>query len=371
MNNILTVPVDLDGRGYDILIGAGLLDNAGEKIAAVAGAGQLVVITDATVATLHLDKLLTSLVEAGRPAKHLIIEPGEQSKNFAQLEPLLEQLLSLGVERGSTVIALGGGVVGDLAGFTASIALRGIGFIQVPTTLLAQVDSSVGGKTGINSRHGKNTVGSFYQPQLVLADTATLDSLPPRELRAGYAEVVKTALIDDPAFFAWLESNGAALIAGDQEARRHAVGACCRSKARVVAADEREAGQRQLLNLGHTFGHAFEAESGYDGSLLHGEAVAIGTVLAFDLSVRLGLCPPQDLARVRSHLEAVGLPTAIGAFSNRSHNVDALYDHMTRDKKARAGRLTFILARGIGGCYVTNTIEESDVRATLSKALAA
>jgi len=267
------------------------------------------------------------------------------------------------------VVALGGGVIGDLAGFAAAVLLRGVRFVQVPTTLLAQVDSSVGGKTAIDTAHGKNLVGAFHQPRLVLADTGVLDTLPRRELLAGYAEVLKYALLGDPGFFDWLEANGRKVIAGDAGARAHAIVTSCAAKAEIVAADEREAGARALLNLGHTFGHALEAETGYDGSLLHGEAVAIGMVLAFALSERLGLCPSADTARVRRHMADVGLPT--GLPGGRAWDAGRLLDHMTRDKKARDGRATFVLVRGIGRAYVEPEVDPAEVRALLETAAAA
>jgi 3-dehydroquinate synthase len=262
-------------------------------------------------------------------------------------------------------------VVGDLAGFAASILLRGIDFVQIPTTLLAQVDSSVGGKTGVNTRAGKNLVGSFHQPRLVLADTDALDSLPRRELVAGYAEVVKYGLLGDPAFFAWLENHGRALIDGDVGARRHAVMTSCAAKAALVAADEREAGARQLLNLGHTFAHALEAECGYTDELLHGEAVAIGMIMAFELSARLGLCPGEDVARVARHFAVVGLPTSPAAVSGRDWNPARLIEHMRKDKKVAGGRLTFVLVRGIGKAFVTQDVAPDDVAAVLERAVAA
>jgi 3-dehydroquinate synthase len=269
------------------------------------------------------------------------------------------------------VIALGGGVVGDLAGFAAAIALRGLDFIQIPTTLLAQVDSSVGGKTGINSRRGKNLIGAFHQPMLVLADVAALDTLPRREVLAGYAEVVKYGLIDDPAFFEWLEQNGSALVDGDEGLRSQAVRTSCAAKAAIVGRDERETGDRALLNLGHTFGHALEAAAGYGKTLLHGEAVAIGMVMAFDLSVRLGLCPEADALRVRKHLSSVGLPTDLHALRGPAWRAPELLGHMGKDKKVRDGRITFILVRGIGQAFVARDIQLGEVEALLETALAA
>jgi 3-dehydroquinate synthase len=275
------------------------------------------------------------------------------------------------VGRDTTLVALGGGVIGDLAGFAAAITMRSMDFVQIPTTLLAQVDSAVGGKTGINTRHGKNLVGAFHQPRLVLSDVATLDTLPKRELLAGYAEVVKYGLIRDAAFFRWLEVNGLRLCGGDQEARRHAIVTCCAAKATIVAEDEREAGRRVLLNLGHTFGHALEAQSGFGDTLLHGEAIAIGMVLAFELSARLGLCRPADAKRVRRHLSELGLPVGLRGPADRSWSADGLLAHMARDKKVLGGKLGFVLVRGIGEAFVTHDVDTQDMGAVLDAALGA
>jgi 3-dehydroquinate synthase len=310
-----------------------------------------------------------SLQRAGIDHISVVLPAGEQTKDFAHLQTLTDRLLEARVERGTTLVALGGGVVGDITGFAAGIVLRGLDYVQVPTTLLAQVDSSVGGKTGINTRRGKNLVGLFHQPRLVLADVETLDTLAPRQLLAGYAEVVKYGLIADADFFAWLEGRGAAVCAGDRAAQVRAVCASCAAKAAIVAADEREAGRRALLNLGHTFGHALEAETGYDGTLLHGEAVAAGMVLAFDLSVRLGLCPTEDAARVRRHLETAGLPCGFAALPAIRWSADALIAHMTRDKKVRDGRTTFVLARGIGEAFVSREVDIDDVHQLLRDAI--
>jgi len=303
------------------------------------------------------------------------VPSGERSKEFDIFSQLMNGLLDQRPDRKTTLVALGGGVVGDLVGFAASVLLRGVDFIQLPTTLLAQVDSSVGGKTGINTRHGKNLVGAFYQPRLVLADTDVLDTLPRRELLAGYAEVVKYGLIDDPAFFDWCEQNAADLLNGNAAKRIHAIEQSCRAKARIVAADERETTDlRALLNLGHTFGHALEAETGFGPDLLHGEAVGTGMALAFDLSARLGLCPAQDAERVRAHLGAVGLPVrlrSIGGDNRRQWNAGKLIEHMRGDKKAQAGKLTFILARGIGKAFVTRDVDEAVLRGLLDQAIAA
>ena len=296
---------------------------------------------------------------------------GEASKSFASFEKLCEEILALGIERSTVLIALGGGVIGDLTGFAAAVLLRGIDFIQIPTTLLAQVDSSVGGKTGINSGHGKNLIGAFHQPRLVLADTYTLRTLPRRELLAGYAEVVKYGLIDQPDFFAWLEGHGADLVEGDQGVLAQAIETSCAAKAAIVAEDEKEAGKRALLNLGHTFGHALEAECGYGDELLHGEGVALGMIMAFDLSVELGLCPAEDADRVFRHLTAVGLPTRLEHLPGRVWDADTLLGHMHKDKKVTGGKLTFILAKGIGRAFITHDVEEAAVRALLTHAAAA
>jgi 3-dehydroquinate synthase len=294
-----------------------------------------------------------------------VVPAGEAAKSMVQLDGLLGRLLDLGIERSTAVVALGGGVIGDLAGFAAAVALRGVDYVQVPTTLLAQVDSAIGGKTGINVRHGKNLIGAFHQPRLVLADTAALATLPPRELRAGYAEVVKYGLIDRPELFAWLEAHGAEVLAGEEAAQRHAILESCRAKAAVVASDEREAGARALLNLGHTFGHALESACGYGDELLHGEAVAIGLVLAFELSVRLGLCPAADAARVRAHLAAVGLPTSPRMIRSRGFPPSALLAAMSHDKKARGGSPRFVLVRGIGQAFAGAEVEPAAVEAVL------
>jgi 3-dehydroquinate synthase len=354
--------VELAERGYDIRIGSGLIERAGEYLAPLVGAAGVVVVTDKTVAGLYLPALERALDAGGIVCRHIVLPPGERTKDFAHLEDLVERLLEMGVERQSVLIALGGGVIGDLAGFAAAILLRGINFVQIPTTLLAQVDSSVGGKTGINGRHGKNLIGSFYQPLAVLADTGTLATLPRREWLAGYAEVVKYGLIRDAEFFAWLEASGQRVLDGDAAALRRAVKTSCAAKAAIVAADEREAGERALLNFGHSFAHAFEAECGYGEDLRHGEAVAIGMVLAFDLSVRLGLCPASHAKRVRRHFLSVGLPTGPNDIAGRRFRTEDLLTHMARDKKVRDGRLTFVLSRGIGKAFLTREVEAGAVR---------
>jgi len=353
-DSVAQVRVELGARGYDIEIGPGLLASSGEMIKARLGRRKCAVITDANVAALYLDALMTSLKDAGLAASAITLPAGEATKSFPPLIETVEQLLEMGVERGDLVIALGGGVIGDFAGFAASILRRGVRFVQIPTTLLAQVDSSVGGKTGINSKHGKNLIGAFHQPELVIIDTDVLDTLPRRELAAGYAEVAKYGLIDDADFFVWLEENGPRIIAGDQQARIHAIANSCRAKARVVAEDEREAGRRALLNLGHTFGHALEAWGGYSGRVLHGEGVSVGMVMAFELSERLGYCPAGVAARVEKHLQGVGLPTRINDFTKNlpadqpGPTVDMLLASMAQDKKVEGGKLVFIMANGVG-----------------------
>jgi 3-dehydroquinate synthase len=365
------VHVALGDRSYDILIGHNLINTAADHVGPLLGKKHVVIITDANVAKLHLESLEQALKRGGIAVDSLILPAGESTKSFHELERLCGHLLDMKIERSSTLIALGGGVIGDLTGFAAAIMLRGINFIQVPTTLLAQVDSSVGGKTGINTPHGKNLVGAFYQPRLVLADTNTLDTLNRRELLAGYAEVVKYGLIDEPGFFTWLETNGIDVVEGDESARRYAIGVSCRAKARIVGADERESGARALLNLGHTFGHALEAECGFTDELLHGEGVAIGMVMAFDLSATLGLCPAEDAARVQRHLASVGLPTSPLSLQGRLWSAERLIEHMGRDKKVKDGRIGFVLARGIGQTFHPAHVELDAISASLNAAITA
>jgi len=375
MSAIRTIKVDLARRAYDIVIGPGLIDRVGELAAKLLPAPRVIVITDHTVAPLYGGRVMTSLKKAGVDAGMVAVPAGEGSKELGAFGKLMDDLLDCLPDRKTTLIALGGGVVGDLVGFAASVLLRGVDFVQVPTTLLAQVDSSVGGKTGINTRHGKNLVGAFHQPRLVVSDTDALSTLPRRELLAGYAEVAKYGLIDDAAFWAWCEQNSAALLGGDADKRAYAIERSCLAKARIVAADERETGEsRALLNLGHTFGHALEAETGFGPDLLHGEAVAAGMAMAFDLSAALGLCAKADAERVRRHLIQVGLPTrlrSIGGDNRRSWDAARLIEHMRGDKKAVAGRLTFILARGIGKAFVSRDVDEAALRGLLVSAIAA
>jgi 3-dehydroquinate synthase len=365
--SLQSVRVDLDARGYDILIGPGALAQTGTRIAAIAPGARTAIVTDETVAGLHLDTLEASLRAAGIDSFTITMPPGEGSKSWQGLQTVTDAIIGGRLERGDLVIALGGGVIGDLAGFAAAIARRGMRFVQVPTSLLAQVDSSVGGKTGINTTHGKNLVGAFHQPVLVIADTATLDTLPQRELKAGYAEIVKYGLIDDAPFFEWLEVNAPAVLSGEGDARQEAIARSCQAKARVVAADEREGGRRALLNLGHTFGHALEVLCGYDPArLVHGEGVAIGMALAHRFSHFLGHCPGQDVERVIGHLERLALPTDIAAIEGFSPSLDEMVDAMKQDKKVSRGALTFILTRGIGQSFIARDVPEETLRDFLS-----
>ena len=364
----IVVQVALGARAYDIVIGRGLLATLGARIKALRPGAKTAIVTDATVAKHHLAAAEAALKSAGIESSAIVVPPGEGSKSYATFETVCEAIIAARIERGDLVVALGGGVIGDLAGFAAASVRRGLDFVQVPTTLLAQVDSSVGGKTGINSRHGKNLVGAFHQPILVIADTALLDTLPKREFRAGYAEIAKFGLLGDAAFFSWLEANWQDIFAG-AAAREHAIAVCCRGKAGIVARDERETGERALLNLGHTFGHALEAGAGFSGRLLHGEAVALGTALAFEFSARKGLISEADAARARAHLAAVGLPTYLKDVPGGVPGIDALMDLIAQDKKVKRGKLTFILVRGIGQAFVENDVSAAEVRAFLTDKL--
>jgi 3-dehydroquinate synthase len=364
------VNVALGSRAYDIVIGRGVFAELGRRIVALKPGASAAIVSDETVAARHLKAAETALAAAGIRAVAIVVPPGEASKSWVTLEGVCDRLLDARIERNDVVVALGGGVIGDLAGFAASILRRGLDVVQVPTTLLAQVDSSVGGKTGINSRHGKNLVGAFHQPILVIADTALLDTLPARDFRAGYAEVAKFGLLGDAGFFAWLEANWQDVFAGGP-AREHAIAIACRGKAGIVARDERETGERALLNLGHTFGHAFEAAAGFSDRLLHGEAVALGITCAFEFSARLGHLPQAEAARAVRHLAAAGLPTHIRQVSNMHVGVDALMDLIAQDKKVRRGKLTFILARAIGASFVANDVDPAQVRAFLVEKLGA
>lgn len=373
MNDVNAAParvhVSLGARSYDILIGPGLLAQAGAEIASRLPGVRAAIVTDTNVAANHLATLQGSLAAAGVESAAITVAPGERSKSFATLEEVVAGILDARLERGDVVIPLGGGVVGDLAGFASGVVRRGMHFVQAPTSLLAQVDSSVGGKTGINTAHGKNLVGVFHQPQLVIADTVVLDTLSPREFRAGYAEVAKYGLIDRPDFFAWLEKNWQAVFAGGSE-RVEAIAQSCRAKADVVARDELEKGDRALLNLGHTFGHALEAATGYDSArLVHGEGVAIGMALAHRFSARLNLASPDDAERVEAHLAAVGLPTRLSDVPGDLPGADRLLTYIAQDKKVSRGALTFILTRGIGQSFVAKDVPASEVLSFLEGAL--
>ena len=368
------VRVSLAERSYDILIGEGLRHRFAGEIAAVLTRPRAIVVTDETVAGHYLAPLEAGLAAAGVSVDSVVLPPGEETKSFADLERLTAQCLSLGLERRDTLIALGGGVIGDLAGFAAAILLRGVGYVQLPTTLLAQVDSSVGGKTAIDMPGGKNLVGAFHQPQLVLIDPEMLDTLDRRQRLAGYAETVKYGLIRDRAFFEWLETNDSSVVdnvvdGGAGAARVRAIETACAAKAAIVARDEREAGERALLNLGHTFAHALETATGYSDRLLHGEAVAIGMCMAFDLSAAIGWSTGQDAMRVRAHLDAVGLPTAPAAIDGLGLTPAAMTGLMRKDKKVTDGRIVFVMVRGIGEAFVTAAVEPDDLESYLSKAL--
>ncbi|MBB4641946.1 3-dehydroquinate synthase [Rhizorhapis suberifaciens] len=361
------IPVSLGDRSYDILVAEGALDHAAGHLGGFVRNAGLVVVTDENVARAQLPRLVNALAHGGIRVEPIILPPGEGSKSWEVLEVLLDRLLDLGVERSDHIIALGGGVIGDVVGFAAAILKRGCNFVQIPTTVLAQVDSSVGGKTAINTAAGKNLVGAFHQPSFVLIDPSSLDSLPVREVRAGYAEVVKYGLINDADFFAWCEKHGGSLIAGDMAARTVAIEKSVRAKAGIVGEDEREtSGRRALLNLGHTFGHALEAETGFSDMLLHGEGVAAGMALAFRFSARQGLCSQDDAARVTEHLKSAGLPYDLDS-AHVSAPGETLVAHMMHDKKMAGGKLPFLLARGIGETYLERNVDLAEVAAFLDE----
>lgn len=366
-----TVHVDLPGRAYEVRIGTGLLTRAGAEIAPLLSRPKVAIVTDENVAALHLDTLKAGLAAEGITAEALALPAGESTKSWDPLQRTVGWLLDQHVERGDIVIALGGGVIGDLAGFAAAILRRGVRFVQMPTSLLAQVDSSVGGKTGINATQGKNLIGAFHQPSLVLADTDVLGTLQPRDFLAGYGEVVKYGLLGDAPFFEWLEKQGPALAAGDMAARIEAVRWSVQMKADIVTRDEKEHGDRALLNLGHTFGHALEAATGYSDRLLHGEGVAVGCAMAFELSSRLGLCAQEDPSRVRAHLKAMGMKTDIADIDGGLPDADGLMHLMGQDKKVVQGKLRFILARGIGEAFITSDVPSEAVKSVLQDALGA
>ena len=366
-----TVNVGLGDRAYDILIGPGLLNEGAERIAALLRRKRICIVTEERVAALHLSSLQAALTKAGVTSEALILPPGESTKSWPHLELTVEWLIEQKVERDDLVLAFGGGVIGDLAGFAASILRRGVGFVQMPTSLLAQVDSAVGGKTGINSVRGKNLIGAFHQPRLVIADMDLLGTLPPRDFLAGYGEVVKYGLLGDVGFFDWLEVNAPAMASGDVSARARAVQRSCEMKAEIVARDEQERGDRALLNLGHTFGHALEAATGYSDRLLHGEGVAIGCTLAFQLSARLGLCSQEAPSRVAQHLRTMGMKVTLADIEGDLPDAEGLIALMGQDKKVRDGQVTFILARAIGDAFVADGVEMDAVKALLSEELAA
>ncbi|TFV70015.1 3-dehydroquinate synthase [Bradyrhizobium frederickii] len=366
------VEVALENRAYDIVIGRGVLASLGERVARLRPGVRTAIVTDRNVAKHWLEPAEASLAASGIPTSRIVVEEGEISKTYAGLEKVSEALIAAKIERNDLVIALGGGVVGDLAGFAAAILRRGVDFVQVPTSLLAQVDSSVGGKTGINSPQGKNLLGAFHQPVLVIADTAVLDTLSPRQFRAGYAEVAKYGVLGDEAFFTWLEKNHSDIVKGGS-AREHAIATSCRAKAGVVSRDERETGERALLNLGHTFGHALEAATGFSDRLFHGEGVAIGMTLAAQFSAKLGMIGEQDAARVERHLIEAGLPTRlqdIAGFAQEGlADADALMALMAQDKKVKRGKLTFILLEAVGRAVIAKDVEPAPVRDFLQSKL--
>ncbi len=365
-----TVHVALGARAYDVVIGPDLLADAGARIAPLLNRRQVCVVTDETVSGLHLDALRKGLAGAGITLRELALPPGEATKGWPQFTRTVEWLLQQKVERNDVVIAFGGGVIGDLAGFAAAVLRRGVRFVQIPTSLLAQVDSSVGGKTGINAPQGKNLIGAFHQPSLVLADTSVLGTMTARDFLSGYGEVVKYGLLGDAGFFEWLEVNGPALAAGDMGARVQAVTRSVQMKADIVARDETEQGERALLNLGHTFCHALEAATGYGDRLLHGEGVAIGCALAFELSARMGLCSQEEPSRVRAHLRAMGMKTDLGDIPGQLPGAARLLELMGQDKKVQDGQIHFILARAIGAAFVTSDVPQEQVLAVLEDALA-
>jgi 3-dehydroquinate synthase len=359
------VTVGLEGRAYDVVIGPGLIDQAGARIRPLLKRARTAVVADATVAALHGQALTAALASAGIESTMILVPSGEASKSFEQLASLSDQLLALSLDRGDLIIAFGGGVVGDLAGFAAAIYKRGVDFVQIPTTLLSQVDSSVGGKTAIDTPRGKNLIGAFHQPRLVLADLGVLDTLPDREMRAGYAEVIKYGMLGDFSFFEWLETHGADVLRREPAALTHAIGRSVEMKAEIVVEDEKEAGRRALLNLGHTFGHALEAEVGFGDALLHGEAVALGCAQAFRFSAALGLCPRQDARRVERAVAAAGLPARLSDIAAGPFSADRLIAHMGQDKKAEGGRLTLVLATAIGQAHTAKGVDPGPLRTFL------
>jgi 3-dehydroquinate synthase len=359
------IPVGLGARAYEVVVGSGLIDSAGKRIRPLLKRARTAIVTDQTVADHHGERLAVSLEKAGIGAHVIALPPGEETKSWEGLAGLTDQLLALELDRGDMIVAFGGGVVGDLAGFAAAIYKRGIDFIQIPTTLLAQVDSSVGGKTAIDTGRGKNLIGAFHQPRLVLADLDVLATLPEREMRCGYAEVIKYGMLGDAGFFGWLETNGGKVLHADNAALAHAVVRSVEMKAEIVAEDEREAGRRALLNLGHTFAHALEAETGYGEALKHGEAVGAGCALAFRFSAALGHCAEADAKRVEAAIRAAGLPTRLADLPGQPFSAARLIGHIAQDKKAEGGALTFVLARAIGEAFVAKGVDPEALRAFL------
>lgn len=364
----IVVDVALGDRSYDIVIGRGQLASLGARVNKLRRGAKVAIVSDQNVAARHLDAAIAAVKASAPEVTTVVLPPGESTKSFKHLASLCDDLISQRIERSDLIVALGGGVIGDLTGFAAAIVRRGLDYVQVPTSLLSQVDSSVGGKTAIDSPQGKNLIGAFHQPVLVIADTALLDTLPEREFRSGYAEVAKYGLLGDAAFFAWLEANWRDVFAGGP-AREHAIATSCRAKAAIVARDERETGDRMLLNLGHTFGHALEADAGYSDRLLHGEAIAIGMALAFEFSARRGLLPMAEAERAIRHLAAVGLPTRMSDVAGGVSGVDRLMTLIAQDKKVSRGKLTFILVHAIGNAFVAKDVDAADVRAFLAEKL--
>jgi 3-dehydroquinate synthase len=372
-DDAVVVPVSLGSRSYDIVIGRGAIATLGARIGELRPAAKVFIVSDKNVAAHAMAAAQTALEHANVARSAMVVAPGEASKSYHVLQQLCEAILDAQIERGDLIVALGGGVIGDLAGFAAAVVRRGLDYVQVPTTLLAQVDSSVGGKTAIDSRHGKNLIGAFHQPILVVADTALLDTLPQREFRAGYAELVKYGLLGDAGFFSWLEAHWRDIFAASSprnSAREHAVAVACRAKAAIVGRDERETGERALLNLGHTFGHALEAACGFSDRLLHGEAIAIGMVLAFEFSARRGLLAAAEAERVKRHFAEVGLPTSPSAISGPLPGLDRIMELIAQDKKVKRGMLTFILVRAIGSAVIETGVEAREVRDFLNEKLA-
>ncbi len=367
MNKLEIINIPLKNREYDIYIGDNLLEQSANIIKQKFANRKFAIITDENVAKYQLARLQNALQREAIKAETIIVKAGEGSKDFATLQKVIDKILALHLERQDMIIAFGGGVIGDLAGFAAAITRRGMDFIQIPTSLLAQIDSSVGGKTGINTKYGKNLVGAFHQPKLVLCDLQSLKTLPPRQFRAGYAEMVKYGLIDDEEFFFWLEENYQHIFAGNNEQRAKAIAHCCRAKSRFVIADEREANIRALLNLGHTFGHALEAVTGYSDRLIHGEAVAIGIVLAHKFSAKLGLIPSQDAIRVQKHLQLAGLPTTLEEIKGTKPTIKELLTAILQDKKIMGGNLTFILTKAIGKSFIATNIDIKNVETFLKE----